>query len=88
MRTLFVYIGIITLQHLSNNLPITDQLSNIVEMLFDVLMSETLPLPLIARCLSTLESLTDHDYGMQFLKKFIIEKGEKNNNFNNLQTII
>jgi len=66
----------ITRQHLSNQLPTGEFVSAIVDFCFQLLVDEKLPLPLLMRCLNTLEPLTEHDYGMQHIKKFLTEKGK------------
>lgn len=68
--------GTITLQHLANSLPPSHLLVPIVEMLFNLLRVESLTIPIILRIISIIESLTDHDYGMQIIKKHLVEKGE------------
>ena len=70
--------GVIVLQHLSNSLPAYNNLKAIVELLFAILNTEKLPLHIVIRSLNILESLTDHDYGMQIMKEFLAAKGKKN----------
>ena len=77
---------IITLQHLSNNLPVGESLNSIVELCCRLVENETLPLPLLMRCLDTLESLTDHDYGMQYIENCLNTKGKKYTPVYQLQT--
>ena len=66
----------ITLQHLSNNLPVGESLNSIVELCCRLMQNEALPLPLLMRCLDTLESLTEHDYGMQYIRNCLNTKGK------------
>ena len=70
------FVETITRQHLSNQLPAGEIVSGIVDLCFQLLENEKLPLPMLMRCLSTLEPLTEHDYGMQYIKKSLSEKGE------------
>ena len=68
--------GEITLQHLSNSLPSSSNLKVIVELLFSTLNTEKLPLSIVIRTLDILQSLTDHDYGMQIMKEVLSTKGK------------
>ena len=67
--------GVITLQHLANSLPPRTLLSPIVEMLFNLLQVDSLAIPIILRVINIIESLTDHDYGMQIIKKHLVDRG-------------
>lgn len=68
--------GEITAQHLANSMPLKEHLTAIVSLLFGLLKTETVSLSVQLRALSILESLTDHDYGMQVLKKNLETDGE------------
>lgn len=63
------------MQHLSNNLPAGESLLSIVDLCCQLVTNEALPLPLLMRCLDTLESLTDHDYGTQYIRNALNTKG-------------
>lgn len=70
-----VFNGCITWQHLSNTLPIESTLKSIVEFLFSLISNESLSFHIILRSLNILESLTDHDYGMIIIKRYLSKKG-------------
>ena len=69
--------GVITMGHLSNNLPDEANTKAIVELLFATLSDDKYPIPIVMRSLNILESLTDHDFGMNILISYLIKKGKK-----------
>lgn len=69
--------GEINAQHLANSMPLKEHLTAIVSLLFGLLKTETVSLSVQLRALSILESLTDHDYGMQVLKKNLETDGKR-----------
>ncbi|XP_065669251.1 protein virilizer homolog isoform X3 [Hydra vulgaris] len=73
--------GIITMGHLSNNMPDEANTKAIVELLFATLNDDKYPIPIVMRSLNILDSLTDHDYGMNIINNYLIKKGDCLNTF-------
>jgi len=64
--------NVVTLQHIANNVVNREILTEITAFLFTV-VNQDLALQLVTRGISILESLTDHNYGMQVLKSHLIQ---------------